>query len=111
MEIIKEKTLNNIVKGVQFKGVTNKEFCDYIITYFLERFTKPLVFEPKTNLLFDAEIKKWGKENLNEFILHVKNNIIPGVYSIQTSDKERKFATKLNSDMIDYLVCELNKIN
>lgn len=98
--------LDNKVKGSQFKGSTNKEFCDYVVSYFIERFNRPIRFEPdaKVTSLFDMGWLHWGKGDYHEFIEMVKEGKFEGKFFIVTSDKGREFKTQLLPDMLNYLV-------
>jgi hypothetical protein len=98
-----EKHLNSTVKGAQFKGSTNKEFCDHVKGYFIETFNKPIRFEPDTDALFDAGWKHFGKANYQEFLDLAKTNP-KGRFLIVTKDKLREFKTELTNPMLRYLI-------
>lgn len=97
--------LENKVKGNLFKGVTNKEFCDKVLSYFVPTFNKPIQYENNTwGAYFHAYI---GKDNLSVIKLF---NGSGGKFHVIVSDKGRKFKTELQPQMIDYIINQITNL-
>ena len=105
-EIINPK-LNKKVTGSQFKGKTWQFFIDRIPDYFLERFNKPLILTSISDTLSCNWERRYGVEDIYNFIADVNGNP-EAIVSIITSDKRRNFITHLPQETREYLLFKLN---
>lgn len=98
--------LNNKVTGSQFKGETWKYFIDQIPAYFLPTFNKPLALTNTSSAIFDNFYKKYGSEDIADFISDV-SKYPNAIISIETSDKGREFKTVIPKELKDHLISVL----
>lgn len=101
-------SLNKKIGGKQFKGVSVRDFCLNICTYFLPNFRQPILFVPDTDNLLDKAEIRFGDRNVPELKMLLAQVIVGdkrGLFYVTTSEGRRKFKTLIpnNEKVLTFL--------